>query len=203
MKPEPKGPGMAAVRAAAQDLEIECVRQDKEFFTMADLAGKLGLKDYEAKQLVQKRQVYALVKSGELVRVAPGRYRYQGKPAKQPTIQERMWFVLRKRGTVTAEYLAQMADTSPEYALEFLHHLRACSLVKKTGGAEFSLINDPGPELPKNEAKAAYLRQRRAEMKQEIIKRLDAVYGKAVDLMQEAAAARLAVVELGEYGHAT
>jgi len=193
------GPNMAAVRAAAQELEMERVRQEKEFFTMSDLGDRLGVQSRRDRERLRGNQVRTLVKAGELERIKPGHYRYQGKPVKRPNIQERMWFILRKRGTVTAFYLAQMAETSSHYALNFLNRLQP-KFVRKTEKAgsppEYSLINDPGLEMPKNETKAAYLRQRRAEMKQEVIKRLDAVYGKAVDLMQEAAAARLAVAEL-------
>ncbi len=199
-----KPPTMAAVRAAARELEMECVRQGKEFFTMTDLADKLDLKDYKAKARAQGGQVRVLIKGGEMVRLSPGRYRYMGKPAKPPTTEERMWFILRKRGTVTAAYLAQMCDTPQHYALQFLNRLRPefVRKVEKAGREpEFSLINDPGSEMPKNEAKAEYLREHRAEMKRKVIAHLDAVYGQAVDLMQEAAAARLAVTELEEDGH--
>lgn len=192
-------PGMAAVRAAAQGLEEECLVQDKKAFSFNDLADRLGIQNYKGKERLRRSEVYVLVKGGELVRLAPGCYRYKGKPARRPTIEERMWFILRKRGTVTADYLSQMADTSQKYALDFLHRLRPKFVMKieKAGQVtEFSLINDPGQKMPKNEAKAAYLRQRRAGLKQEAIARLDEVYHKSVELMQSAAAARLAMAEL-------
>jgi hypothetical protein len=172
-------------------------------FSYGDLGDALGLQTQADLEHV-KRAVRYLVESGEIVRVRPGWFNWQGKTPGPPNQKEVMWRVLRARKLVTVTDLQELAGASMEYAQEFMGRLEKKGVVQRLSapaGAnhpdKFRLVDDPGPELPKDEDKAEYLRRRR-EQKKAALAKLDEVYAGALDVMQKAAAARLAVSELEE-----
>jgi hypothetical protein len=189
------------VRQAARDLHVA---NGGAPFTMNDLADEMGLSTFADKAKVQGQQVASLVQSGELEQTKPGVYRYTGKKPGQPNQQEIMWRVLRARKVVTVPDLVELAGATEDYAREFLRRLYKQAVIMEVAGPQgrgiwikYRLVDDPGPELPKNEAKATYLRARR-EKHQAALAALDGVYLKAHELMQAAAAARVAVSGLEE-----
>jgi len=172
-------------------------------FPYADLGDKLGLQT-RADLVSMKKAVQALVKDGEIERVRPGWFNWQGKTAAPPTRKEVMWRVLRARQVVTVTDLQELTGAPREYALEFLGRLvkrGVVQIILSHGAAncpdKFRLVSDPGPELPRDADKAEYLRRRR-EQKKAALAKLDEVYAGALDVMQKAAAARLVVSELEE-----
>jgi hypothetical protein len=172
-------------------------------FSYGDLGDKLGLQSRADLDHV-KRAVRNLVESGEIVRVRPGWFNWQGKNPGPPNQKEVMWRVLRARRVVTVTDLQELAGASREYAQEFMGRLEKQGVVQRLsapGGAnhpdKFRLVDDPGPELPRDEDKAEYLRRRR-EQKKAALAKLDEVYAGALDVMQKAAAARMAVSALEE-----
>jgi predicted transcriptional regulator of viral defense system len=189
------------VREAAQALQIE--RGMAGTFGVDDLADKLGIQTFADKDQLRRRQVASLVKGGELVRVKPGRYRWRGGLSGPSNQKQVMWRVLRARKLVTAPDLMELAGAGFEYACEFLQRLEKQGAVQQVGKVKageyrkYRLVNDPGPELPRDYDKAEYLRRRREQQKAALAK-LDEVYAGALDVMQKAAAARLAVSEIGE-----
>lgn len=172
-------------------------------FSYGDLGDKLGLQTRAGLGHV-KRAVRYLVESGEITRVRPGWFNWQGKAPGPPNRKEVMWRVLRARQVVTLTDLQELAGASREYAQEFMGRLEKQGVVQRTTKNSaanvpdrFRLVSDPGPELPRDDAKAEYLRRRR-EQKKAALAKLDEVYAGALDVMQKAAAARLAVSELEE-----
>ncbi len=85
-----------------------------------------------------------LMRLGDVVRAAPGWYMWQGRK-KEPSIQERMWRVLRCRRSVTIEDLMELAGAKKYYAQEFMDHLVRSGHVRKTGRgktAHWALVKD-------------------------------------------------------------
>jgi hypothetical protein len=170
-------------------------------FSYADLGDKLGIQSRAGLESV-KRAVRYLIESGEMVRVKPGWFNWQWKKPGQPQIQEVMWRVLRARKAVTVPDLMELAGATKEYAGEFLRRLKKQGVIQELNRLDgiwvrFRLVDDPGPELPKNEAKGDYLRNRRMKHKAALAA-IDGMYLKAHELMQATAQARVAVSELEE-----
>lgn len=127
--------------------------------------------DAEKKPL--RRVMSDLKAAGRVVHVGTGLYRLaQAGPADGK--EDRMWRAVRlhhKRGkAVSADDLVRLASVSRTYAKEFLQALVRQKLVRQVhcgnapdGGqiVKYRLANDPGPETPKNEAKAERLREMR------------------------------------------
>lgn len=170
-------------------------------FSYGDLGDKLGLITRSDLSRV-KCAVRDLLKSGEMVRVRPGMFNWQGKNPGLPNLKEIMWRVLRARKVVTVPDLMELAGATEDYAGEFLRRLGKQGVIQEIAGlrgiwVRFRLVDDPGPELPKDEAKADYLRDRRAKHRAALAA-LDGIYLKAHELMQASAEARVAVSELEE-----
>lgn len=154
--------------------------------TRQDLGDRLGIQTRKDMQRVDTA-VKALVKSGDL---APqgGVYFWTGQAAK-PSKQEVMWRYLRARRAVTAEELQEVSEASADYVREWLRLLVTQKLVRREG-ENYRLVKDPGPEPPRNESKAAYLKRRRERKKQALAK-LDAAFAAVAE-------ARMAVSQLEE-----
>ena len=88
-----------------------------------------------ARDLVRKR-CNQLVKSGELVRIAPGRYRYNraAAPVRDAEMITRMWRALRssKPGFSVAD-IARISGASYSHACKYLQFLRDEGAVKQHG----------------------------------------------------------------------
>lgn len=162
-----------------------------------DLGDKLGVQTREDLKKV-RYALKDLAKQGEVEKIGVNLYRAKPKAPGQPSKQEVMWRVLRARRSVTASDLQELADVDRSYAQEFLRSLLKRGVVRQAGAngdgkfvmdGKFVLVEDQ-VELPKNEAKADYLRQRRSAKKQ-ALEALDAVFAAVAE-------ARMAVAGLEE-----
>lgn len=178
-----QGAGIREVRAAAQKLE----RAGKSPFGNGDLADLLGIQDYRTKRLLGSGPVCELVRSGEMERVSRGRYRYLGKD-ERPTCQEVMWRLLQNLKRLSVEDLALMTGAGLGHVRNWLALLEKRGLARREGN-KYVLI-DESAEMPRNEAKAAYLR-RRYEQKKKALAKLDAALGAVAE-------ARMAVSDMEE-----
>lgn len=169
-------------------------------FSYSDLGDALGLQTRD-ELYKMKMAVSDLVRNGEMVRVRPGQFNWQGKKPGPTNQKQVMWRVLRARKLVTVLDLMELAGASQDYALEFLRRLQKQEAVQRVEhpgySTKYRLVNDPGPELPRDVDKAEYLK-RRHEQQKAALASLDAVYNGALDVMQKAAEARLAVSRLEE-----
>ena len=104
--------------------------------------------------------------SGELIRVRRGVYHYRPTRPERPSIQERMWRVLRSsRGKVVEiDDLVQMAGASEPYAREWLTMLVRQGIVRQLSNGKWQMTRDP-VAMPRNEEKAKKLRELRNKKK--------------------------------------
>lgn len=104
--------------------------------------------------------------SGELIRIQRGVYRYRPTRPERPSIQERMWRVLRtSRGKVVEiDDLVQMADASETYALEWLRMLVRQGIARHLANGKWQMTHDP-VAMPRNDEKAKKLRELRRRKK--------------------------------------
>lgn len=171
----------------ARRAALELSRNGQKLVSRQDLGDRLGIQTRKDMRKVDEA-VKALLKSGDLERQEPGLFRFTGQPLK-PSKQEVMWRYLRARRAVTTEELEEVAEATPDYVREWLRLLVKQKLVRRDGD-NYRLIQDPGPEPPRNESKAAYLKRRREQQKQALVK-LDAAWAAIAE-------ARLAVSRLEE-----
>jgi hypothetical protein len=144
-------------------------------------------------RLDQRRMKDALryyTRKGRIIKLRPGVYTLPANTKQQTSKQVVMWRLLRARRKVSVNDLIELAGVSRDYAKEWLRGLARRNIVKKVGG-EYRLINDPGPEMPVNEEKAAKLRKLRRRKKQAALAALD----KAKKANEEARKAVLAMDE--------
>lgn len=115
--------------------------------------------------------------AGKLQRLRKGIYApiHRHRP---PDKRETMWRVIRMRKRVTADDLVELAFVGKEYAREWLQMLTKREVVRKIqepgGQAIYMLIRDT-VEMPKDEEKAARLRELRNRRKAEIVNQLEAI----------------------------
>lgn len=162
-------------------------RNGQQPVTRQDLGDRLGIQTRKDMRRVDEA-VKALIKSGDLAPQGGGVYRWTGQAAK-PSKQEVMWRYLRARRAVTAEELQEVAGATADYVREWLRLLVTQKLVRREG-ENFRLVKDPGPEPPRNESKAEYLKRRRKQKKLALAK-LDAAFAAVAE-------ARMAVSQLEE-----
>jgi hypothetical protein len=103
--------------------------------TNAMLYQALAAETQQARDLVRKR-ANDMVKRGELIRIAPGRYRYDraAAPAREAEQVSRMWRTLRssKPGFSIAD-LSRISGVEYSYACKYLTFLRGDGLVRPAG----------------------------------------------------------------------
>ena len=132
-------------------------------FTVKDLGHAMGIKTYAEHDTIRSA-LRDFLRRGEMVRTAPGVFRYQERPTVKPQIRERMWRILRARRRVTVEDLQELAGASRSYAEEWLRMLTKRAVVRKCGGGVFRMVEDPVAMLS-NDEKAEQLRELRARKK--------------------------------------
>lgn len=162
------GPGGITKNEIAEKLDM-VTRDDK-----APLCSRLRDLMYKSREIEQKG-------------IRP-HFRYfwiGGKPG-SPTIQEKMWRVLRARKAVTLADLMELAGASEVYAKEYMLVLIKNQIVKKDG-YKWRMISDP-VIMPDNTDKAEKLRKIRAA-KKAAIAAMDEAFGAI-------ARARMAMVEM-------
>ncbi len=178
----------------ARRMALVLSHNGQRLISRQDLGDRLGIQTRKDMRRVDTA-AKALVKSGDLEHAGRGLYRYIGQPP-APSKQEVMWRFLRARRLVTAEDLQDVARATADYVREWLRLLLKQKLVRQEGN-NYRLIQDPGPEPPRNESKIAYLKSRREQQKK-VLAALDEVYLDAISLAQKAAEARLAVSQMEE-----
>lgn len=104
-----------------------------------DVAAALG----EARRPVNN-DLQVMHKKGELDRVGVGIYRLKS----LGSTQLRMWRVIRASGPITGEKLAELSDTSLQYAHNYLRTLEAQGVMKSRRVSHqlvYRLVHDTGP----------------------------------------------------------
>ena len=171
----------------ARRAALELSRNGRQPVTRQDLGDRLGIQTRREMRKVDEA-VKALVKSGDLESQGNGVYRWTGQPIK-PSKQEVMWRYLRARRAATAEELQEVAEAAPDYVREWLRLLVKQKLVRREGEI-YRLVQDPGPEPPRNEGKAERLRRLR-EQKKAALAKIDAAWAALAE-------ARMAVSQMEE-----
>jgi hypothetical protein len=180
----------------ARRAALELSKGGRQPISRQDLGDRLGIQSRPEMRRVDTA-IKALVKAGDLEAQGGGLYRWTGQALK-PSKQEVMWRYLRARRAVTAEELQEVAEATPGYVMEWLKLLVTQKLVRREGdpskrpqpGDKYRLVQDPGPEPPRNESKAQYLKRRREQQKQALAK-LDTAFAAVAE-------ARLAVSQMKE-----
>ncbi len=127
-------------------------------------------------------------RAGRLERPERGLYRLPGKSAgTEPLGRDRMWAVLRMRGTVTVSDLVELCGVSKRYASEYLRMLVRNEMVRvipRQGRRprRYQLIRRDRVEAPTDEEKSRRLRDRRRRLLEEAAAAID----RARDLVKEA-----------------
>ncbi len=84
----------------------------------------------------EKGQIYTAMRdferTGEVERVAKGKYKYIGKEESVRPIYKKMWIYLRAQKVITYEDLCVMTGASLEYAQEWVRKLEKRKIVKKS-----------------------------------------------------------------------
>ncbi len=150
-----------------------------------------------------KRPMYMalrdLCRSGEAQRVAPGRHLYKGKTG-GPDIRSAMWSVLRMRKTVNLDDLQELAGASRHYASQFMILLVRRGVVERIRRGSnwiYRLVQDPGPQTPEDNEKAAALRRLR-EAKKAAIEQMDVAGRALIDATQALVRARMVINDIPE-----
>ncbi|MBU1002761.1 MAG: hypothetical protein KKE73_09580 [Proteobacteria bacterium] len=127
-----KTDAMTALRDAASNLG----RGGKEL-TNALLYAALGVptQDTAERDRIRKRCTM-LVRSGELVRIAPGRYTYNFKatPAQTHIIAAQMWRAIRSAGPgFTVQEITRLSGANYNYATKYIRHLEGEGYILRHG----------------------------------------------------------------------
>ncbi|PLX49145.1 MAG: hypothetical protein C0613_08465 [Desulfobulbaceae bacterium] len=159
-----------------------CILLRHDTMTYADISSTADLRS-SAEEVKMRYTIADFVKSGEMVRIAPGVLRYVGKDDSGKITEKRrvMWRILKMRRTVTVEEMQEMAGASNKYALEWLSNLRRIGVVEKIPGkpaskpSKWRLVKDIA-HMPADEEQAAKYREIRRQKK--------AVLGQVLDDIQ-------------------
>lgn len=151
---------------------------------------------FDADKRPMYNAVRDMIRSGEVVRIAPGVHRYVGRPDPYEK-QKVMWRLLRNRwrsgeSTRVAD-MVELAGVSKNYAKEFFQRLARAGIVRRNGPhnnqpASYTLLKET-PEMPRDIEKAERL-QRLREVKSLANEALDAIQ-ESLDI----AVAALAAIE--------
>jgi len=164
-------------------------------FAFGDLSGFLEVKT-RAEEKSLRNAVHHLLAAGDYKRREGGGYHFVPRPPGAPGKEEVMRRFLRLNRQASVAKLMAVSNAARPTAEKFGAALVKVGLAVKTADG-FRLLQDPGPEAPFDEPRADRARAWR-EKKQEALGKLDEVYSGALDVMQKAAAARLAVSQLEE-----
>ena len=99
----------------------------------------------------------AMVKTGEITRVARGKYQYVGEKTGSTTMQQKAWKIIRARKKVTIEDIIELAGMTKNYAQDWLNTLKANGIVKKAS-KQYILIKDT-VSMPINAHHAQYMKK--------------------------------------------
>jgi hypothetical protein len=179
-------------RARAAGRELDKAGAGFEF---GDLSGFLEVKT-RAEEKSLKRAVQDVLLAGDFKRREDGLLSFVPRQPGAPGKEEVMWRFLRLNRQASVLKLMAVSGAATRTVVDFGQRLVNRGLAVKTADG-FRLLQDPGSEVPFDEPRSDRARAWR-EKKQQALASLDAVYTGALDVMQKAAEARLAVSELEE-----
>jgi predicted transcriptional regulator of viral defense system len=102
------------------------------------------------------------LKYGEVVRTAPGRYRYIGKEKKRTYI-DIIWHLVRSHRIFDAQEMERLSGAALSTVKEYLWCLKKLGYLRRSGHGAWQLISDPGPDAPVNAAKCSRLKRIRKQ----------------------------------------
>lgn len=146
------------IRIAAQNLSKENEGKD---FNYLDLSHEAFLQS-RADEKKMKGTVRDFVKSGEMSRISPGVFIYNGKSGKGLPLNEQMWNFLKIKKSVTVEDLQKFGGNK-DYIMEWLRLLLRREVVQAEKNGRYILIAEC--DMPDNDEKAEQLRVLRAKKK--------------------------------------
>lgn len=166
-----------------------------------DIALKLDLVEDKEKQPLY-RILLDFIKRGECAKVGRGVVRHiktDPNPAPKTSCMYR-FIRANKRGTVTAGDLMAVCGVTKNTASEYLSMLVKRGIVRRINmpgkqPSKYQMIDDPGPNIIKNDANAEKLRRIRAA-KKEAIEKMDAAGKALIDAAQTIMAARMSIADV-------
>jgi hypothetical protein len=147
-------PGRAGrVREAARILSEFCVAGIEDLMARDDSAAAI------------RNTILEFMKTGEVVRLAPGRYRYAGHE-KRRTYIDIIWHLVRSHRSFDAQDLERLSGAALSTVKEYLWCLKKLGYLRRSGHGAWQLISDPGPDAPVNAAKCSRLKRIRTKKKE-------------------------------------
>ena len=108
---------------------------DRDFTVPTSRSRLISFQESEKSRI--RHALHDMRKSGEVVRVKQGFYRYVGK-SKKPEYREIMWRILRARRSVTVDDLVEIAGRHRQYVHQWL---RMLTIRGWSGGTKMENIN--------------------------------------------------------------
>lgn len=164
----------AKVREAARKLGSE-----GRSFTAGEVFDSIGIQTYAAKKTAYNT-LNDQVKAGHLERTKPGEYKFVIRK-REPEKRVVMWRFFRRRRMVTIEDLQLVSGSAEDYVKEWLQMLQHLSVVRKLGDGRYQLLKDQ-LEPPRDEEKAARLRELRARKRAAMVATVKAMHGTVCEL---------------------
>lgn len=130
-------------------------------FSPADIADAINLQTFRDRRRI-KNMLRDFLRRGEMERIAPGRYRYNGKAAPR-TKMDIIWHLIRSHRRFTAAELERLSGAKRNTVREYLRCLQALGYLAKRNQEIWALVDDPGPETPANTAKCEKLKRIRRQ----------------------------------------
>ena len=144
----------------------EIILEEKGCFTVNHISKKTGLSAPDVRAVLDR-----LFREGLLLRIktAPKLATLRGRPPskllyqkknkkeftkkispqlKENTASDRMWSIIRARGSFTIQDLIVLAEVGRENARWFVKMLRRAGIVRNVGYRNWALVKDPGPTRP-------------------------------------------------------
>lgn len=138
------------VREAAEGLEQ---------FMRADIDTKLGIRTRAGQQRV-RNTIHDLRKSGEIISIERGLYRYLGRSRARTKI-DIIWHLVRSRRHFSTDDIERLSGAPRATVSEYLRCLAMIGCLRKTGRQSWRLVQDLGPKTPVNQKKCKKLRELR------------------------------------------
>jgi len=128
-------------------------------FRSIDLIDLISIKSYHDAKRV-RRAIHEMKKMGEVVRIEPGLYVYEGRKVERKKLDV-IWHLVRSYRQFDTDEMERLSGAARCTVLEYLHCLRGLGYIRQVRRGHWQLVNDPGPETPVNTAKCKKLRSLR------------------------------------------
>jgi len=129
-------------------------------FSPAELADAVPVKTWR-----QRRQamtyVQDFVRRGEMVRIAPGRYRYRPLRPRRSAMDV-IWHLVRSNRRFDLDDIERLSGAKRVTVQEYIGYLVRAGFVKREGRGRYRLVKDPGPKVPVNTGEGKRARLGRA-----------------------------------------